>query len=780
MPVPFRGVVNVNITKSSPDWTPFAQPIAPDGAPNILYIVLDDVGFSAMQPFGGLIETPNINRIADAGLTYTNFHTTALCSPTRSCLLTGRNHTTNSMASITEAAAGFPNSSGHIPFESGNVAEVLGERGWNTYAVGKWHLTPEDEMNLASVRRQWPLGRGFERFYGFLGAETNQWYPDLVHDNHPVEQPATPEEGYHFSVDITDKALSFIRDAKAVAPDKPFLLYFCPGATHAPHHAPKEWADRYAGSFDMGYEAYREEVFQRQKALGILPENSELSPINPYLDRTSSDGKPWPELDTVRPWDGLSDDEKRLFSRMAEVYAGFLSHIDDQIGRLLDYLEESGQLENTMIVLVSDNGASGEGGPNGSVNENKIFNGLPDNIEDNLGYLDQLGGPLTYNHYPTGWAWAFNTPFKLWKRYSNYEGGTADPMIVSWPARIAERGTRHQYTHAIDIVPTIYRCLDIEPPETLRGYTQFPLEGVAFDASFDDAAAETGKHTQFYSMGGTRAIWRDGWKAAALSPAAPDAWANYDAQEWELFDTTTDPSECHDVAAENPRLLAELISLWWVQAGQYGALPLEDRGVVEILGTERPQLAKPRNRYIFYAGGSEVPESVAPNIRNRSYTVAVEVDVQSPDANGVLFSHGARFGGHALYVKDGRLKYVYNWVGMREQIIESADPLPTGTHIVSASFAMEPGTMPAHGLLTLHVGPDEVGSGPIMTQPGKFSIAGEGLNVGRDSAEPVTDDYAGESPWPFTGGVVKRVIIDVSGEPFVDLAAEAAMAFARD
>lgn len=780
MAVPFKGVVNLDITKSTPDWGPYAQPTAPEGAPNVLYIVLDDVGFSAMEPFGGLIETPNTNRIAGAGLTYTNFHTTALCSPTRSCLLTGRNHTTNSMGSITEAAAGFPNSSGHIPFECGNVAEVLGERGWNTYAVGKWHLTPEDEMNLASVRRQWPLGRGFERFYGFLGAETNQWYPDLVHDNHPVEQPATPEEGYHFSVDITDKALAFVRDAKAVAPEKPFLLYFCPGATHAPHHAPKEWADRYAGRFDMGYEAYREEVFQRQQALGVLPENAELSPINPYIDRTSSTGKPWPELDTVRPWDSLNDDEKRLFARMAEVYAGFLSHIDDQIGRLLDYLDESGQLDNTLIVLVSDNGASGEGGPNGSVNENKLFNGLPDRIEDNLKYLDVLGSPLTYNHYPTGWAWAFNTPFKLWKRYSNFEGGTADPMIVSWPAKISERGSRRQYTHAIDIVPTIYNCLGIEPPETLKGYTQFPIEGVPFDATFADAAAETEKHSQFYSMGGTRALWRDGWKAVAVSPSAPDAWADYEAQDWELYDTNSDPSEVHDVAAEHPELLQELISLWWVQAGTYNALPLENRNAVEILGTPRSQIAKPRNRYVFYPGSSEVPESVAPNLRGRSYTIAVQVDIDDPEASGVLFSHGARFGGHALYLKDGRLRYVYNFVGMDEQIVESDRAVPTGSVVLSASFDMTPGTMPAEGTLTLHVGKDAVGSATIKTQPGKFSIAGEGLNVGKDTAEPVTADYPGESPWPFTGGTIHRLAIDVSGEPFVDLAQEAAMAFARD
>jgi len=780
MSKPFKGVVDVDITRSTPDWGPYAQPIAPEGSPNILYIVLDDVGFSAMEPFGGLIETPNINRIADAGLVYTNFHTTALCSPTRSCLLTGRNHTTNSMASITEAAAGFPNSSGHIPFECGNVAEVLGERGWNTFMVGKWHLTPEDEMNMASSKRQWPLGRGFERFYGFLGAETNQWYPDLVYDNHPVDQPATPEEGYHFSTDITDRALSFIRDAKAVAPEKPFLLYYCPGACHAPHHAPKEWSDKYRGRFDMGYEAYREVVFQRQQTLGILPEEAELSPINPYIDRTSRSGKKWPELDTVRPWEPLSDDEKRLFARMAEVYAGFLSHADHEIGRLLDYLEESGQLENTMIIVVSDNGASGEGGPNGSVNENKIFNGLPDKIEENLPFLDDLGTPLTYNHYPTGWAWAFNTPFKLWKRYSNYEGGTADPLIVSWPARIEGRGVRRQYSHAVDIVPTIYESLAIELPETLKGYTQFPLEGVSFTASFSDPDADTGKTTQFYSMGGTAAIWHEGWKAASLTPAAPDMWADYAGQQWELFDTRTDPTECHDLADKHPDKLRELINLWWVQAGMYNALPLENRGVVEILGTERPQIAKPRNRYVYYPGCVEVPESAAPNIRNRSYTVAVEATIDSADASGVLFSQGARFGGHALYIKDGKLKYVYNWVGMFEQTIEASEPISAGHAVFSVSFHREGDSMPAEGTLTLHVGDRTVGEGRIKTQPGKFSLAGEGLNVGKDTAEPVTDDYSGTSPWPFVGGTIHRAVVDVSGEPFEDLAQEARMAFARD
>jgi arylsulfatase len=780
MPKSFKGVINVDVQDSVPDWEPYTQPIAPEGTPNVLYIVLDDVGFSAMEPFGGLIETPNINRIAERGLTYTNFHTTALCSPTRSCLMTGRNHTTNGMATITEAASGFPSANGHIPFECGTIAEVLGERGWNTYMVGKWHLTAEDEMNLASRKSQWPVGRGFERFYGFLGAETNQWYPDLVYDNHPVEQPYSPQDGYHLTTDLTNRALSFIRDAKAIAPDKPFFLYYCPGACHAPHHAPKEWSDKYKGKFEMGYEAYRELVFERQKTMGIVTEKAELSPINPYLEEKGPDGQDWPELDTVRPWDSLTDDEKRLFCRMAEVYAGFLSHADYEIGRLLAHLEESGELDNTLIVLVSDNGASGEGGPNGSVNENKIFNGLPDRIEEALPFLDDLGTPRTYNHYPTGWACAFNTPFKLWKRYSNWEGGTADPLIVSWPKRIAQSGVRRQYTHAVDIVPTIYDCLGIEPPEVVKGYTQFPIEGISFAATFDEPGAKTAKQTQFYSMGGTRAIWHKGWKAAGVSNSGPDNWAGYERQRWELFDTENDPSECHDLAAEHPDKLQELISLWWHEAGRYQALPLESRSAVQILTTDRPQLSKPRDRYVYYPGASEIPESVAPNIRNRSYTVAVEATIETDEAGGVLFAQGARFGGHALYIKDGKLKYVYNFVGLEEQLVESDGPISTGRQVFSASFEREGDSLPAEGTLTLHVGEDKVGEGRIKTQPGKFSLAGEGLNIGRDGGEPVTDDYPGESPWAFAGGAIVKAVIDVSGESFVDLAMEAKAALARD
>jgi arylsulfatase len=683
------------------------------------------------------------------------------------------------MACITEAASGFPNANGHIPGECAMIPEILGERGWNTYMVGKWHLCPEDEMNIASIKKDWPVGRGFERFYGFLGAETNQWYPDLVYDNHPVEQPKSPEEGYHFSVDITDKAISFIRDAKVIAPDKPFFLYYAPGAAHAPHHVPQEWADKYAGRFDMGYEAYRELVFANQKKLGIIPEHTELSPINPYTDLKGPDGQDWGALDVVRPWDSLHDDEKRVFTRMAEVYAGFLSHADAQIGRLLDSLEESGQLDDTLVVLVSDNGASGEGGPNGSVNENKLFNGLPDTMEEALKYVDELGSPKTYNHYPTGWAWAFNTPFKMWKRYAAYQGGTADPMIVSWPAQIKKAGLRPQYTHAIDIAPTLYELLGIEMPDVVKGFTQYPLEGESFATSLLDATAE-GRQTQFYSMLGTRGIYHAGWKASSVTPAAPGAWGDFTAQRWELFNAEADPSECHDLADVNPEKLQELVALWWMEAGKYGALPLESRDAIGILLEPRPQLAKPRDRYVYYPDCAEVPESVTPNIRNRSYAIAVEVKIDTAEAEGVLLAQGARFGGHGLYLKDGLFKYVYNFVGEFEQIVVSEKPFPTGEHVLSVAFEKEGDAMPTGGTLSLFFDDEKVGEGKIKTQPGKFSLTGEGLNVGKDGAEPVTDDYPGTSPWPFVGGTIKRAVIDVAGEPWVDLEREVVAAFARD
>jgi arylsulfatase A-like enzyme len=783
MTKPFQGVVNLDIRDSTPDWEPFIQPQAPEGAPNVLLIVWDDVGYSAMDVFGGPIETPTMRRIADSGLRYSNFHTTALCSPTRSSLLNGRNATSNNMACITEASAGFPGFSARIPFENGTIAEVLNERGWNTYCIGKWHLTPGEETDMSSWKGRWPLGRGFERFYGFLGGETNQWFPDLVEDNHPVEQPAQPEEGYHLSADLADTAIRYVRDAKAVNPDKPWYMYFCPGCAHAPHHVSKEWADRYAGRFDEGYEAIREEILARQKALGLLPEDVKLSPINPHGEPdgiTGPEGKPWPPLDFVRPWDSLSEDEKRLFARMAEVYAGFVSYTDHEIGRFLDYLEESGQLENTIVVAVSDNGASGEGGPNGSFNENKFFNNVPDTIDENLKHIDALGGPTSYNHYNTGWAWAFDTPFPYWKRFAGYEGGTSDMCLVSWPAGIEARGeSRGQYIHAVDVVPTVYELLDIEPPAVLKGFTQAPIEGESFAASLADADVP-GRETQFYSMLGMRAIYHEGWLANTLHPPI-SGWGHFDQDVWELYNLAEDRAQTTNVAAEHPERLEELKGLWSYYAGVYKGMPLDDRTALEIISSPRPQPTEPRDRYVYYPHTADVPESVAVNVRRRSYTIAAGATLDSAEAEGVLFAHGGVGGGHSLYVQGGRLHYVYNWLGERIQKTSSDVEVEPGKHVFTAEFQKtgdEEGTGSAMGMLTLYIDETEVGSAEIVTQPGFFALTGDGLCVGRDSASPVSADYA--APFPFTGGEIDRVVIDVSGDHYVDYEKEVLAYLARD
>lgn len=780
MAKPFHGIINIDSRDSTPDWGPYEQPKAPDDAPNILYIIWDDVGFGAMDIFGGLIEMPNLQRLADQGLRYSQFHTTALCSPTRSCLLTGRNATSNGMATIAEASNGFPGQSCRIPPENGLISEVLVEQGWSTYAMGKWHIIPEEEANLAASRRLWPLGRGFERYYGFLGGETDQWYPDLVEDNHPIEPPYTPKEGYHLSKDLADKAIQFVRDSKEIAPEKPWLMYFCPGAGHAPHHVFKEWADKYQGKFDMGYERYREQVLARQKQMGLIPENTELPPLNPYADVRSADGKPWPEVDIVRPWDSLSEQEKRLFCRMAEVYAGFLSYTDAQIGRLLDYLEESGQMENTIIVSLSDNGASGEGGPNGSVNENKFFNGIPDVMEENLKYLDVLGSEHTYNHYPNGWAVAFCTPFKLYKRYANYEGGISDPFLICWPKGIPARGEiRHQYIHAVDIVPTLYDCLGMEPPATLKGWTQSPLEGASFRATFTDASAPAPKETQFYVMLGTRGIWHKGWHANTIHPPVPSNWGHFLQDHWELFHQEEDRNQSHDVADQHPEKLEELKALWYMNAGMYQGLPLEDRAAVDILSLPRPQIAKPRDHYVYYPGCTEVPEAVAASIRGRSYNIAAEVVIETSDAQGVIFSHGGRFGGHSLYLKDGKLHYTYNWVGEAVQTLSSPPQVWKGKYLLGVRFRMEghDGSSPV-GMAALYINDQVVAEQRIKTQPGKFSLAGEGLAVGRDGGQPVSNEY--QAPFEFTGGTITQVVVDISGEHYRDLERELQAMFSRD
>lgn len=779
----FNGKIELDIRDSEPDWGPYQAPTAPPGAPNVLYLVWDDIGIATWDCFGGLVEMPAMSRIAERGVRLSQFHTTALCSPTRASLLTGRNATTVGMATVEEFTNGFPNCNGRIPEDTALLSEVLAERGYNTYCVGKWHLTPLEESNLAATKRHWPLSRGFERFYGFMGGETDQWYPELVYDNHPVAPPATPEEGYHLSKDLADKTVEFIRDAKVIAPDKPWFSYLCPGAGHAPHHVFKEWADEYAGRFDMGYEAYREIVLENQKRLGIVPPETELSPVNPYLDVKGPNGEAWPYQDTVRPWDTLNDEEKRLFSRMAEVYAGFLSYTDAQVGRVLDYLEESGQLDNTIIVVISDNGASGEGGPNGSVNEVKFFNGYVDTAEESLRFYDQIGSPETYNHYPIGWAMAFNTPYKLFKRYASHEGGIADTAIISWPNGIDAHGeVRDQYVNVCDVTPTIYDLLDIVPPERVRGITQKPLDGVSFKAALSDSSADTGKTTQFYTMLGTRGIWHDGWFANTVHAASPSGWSHFDQDRWELFHIEADRSQCHDLAAEHPDKLEELKALWFGEAAKYNGLPLADLGIIETLTGWRPYLSEGRKTFTYYPGTAEVGIGAAVELRGQSFSALVELTVDAADASGVLFKHGAGHGGHVLFVADGRLQYVYNFMGEDEQLVSSSDPIPLGTHVFGISYQRSGTVEGSHtplGDVSLFVDDQTVATrAAVRTHPGMFGLAGGGVAVGRNPGQAVSSAY--RAPFPFTGGTIAKVVVDVTGTPYRDVERELAQAFSKD
>jgi arylsulfatase A-like enzyme len=783
MAAEFQGKIELDIRDSEPDWGPYAAPTAPDGAPNVLYIVWDDTGIATWDCFGGLVEMPAMSRIAERGVRLSQFHTTALCSPTRASLLTGRNATTVGMAIIEEFTEGFPGFNGRIPADTALLSEALAERGWNTYCVGKWHLTPLEESNLAATRRHWPLSRGFERFYGFMGGETDQWYPDLVYDNHPVAPPATPEEGYHLSKDIADKTIEFIRDAKVIAPDKPWFSYVCPGAGHAPHHVFKEWADKYAGTFDMGYEKYREIVIENQKKMGIVPADTELSPINPYLDVKGPNGEPWPPQDTVRPWDSLNDEEKKLFCRMAEVFAGFLSYTDAQLGRVLDYLEESGQLDNTIIVVISDNGASGEGGPNGSVNEVKFFNGYLDTVEENMRFYDNLGGTDTYNHYPIGWAMAFNTPYKLYKRYASHEGGIADTAIISWPNGITAHGeVRDNYVSVCDITPTVYDLLGVNPPDTVSGVAQKPLDGVSFKAALEDSKANTGKETQFYTMLGTRGIWHEGWFANTVHAATPSGWSHFDKDRWELYHIEADRSQCHDLAGTQPDKLDEMKKLWFAEAAKYNGLPLADLNILETLMRPRPYLVGDRTTFTYYPNTAEVGIGAAVEIRGQSFSVLAEVTVDTTGAEGVIFKQGGAHGGHVLFIQDGRLHYIFNFMGEDEQKVSSAGAVPMGKHVLGVRYVRGGTVEGSHtplGEATLFIDDAAVGSlADMKVHPGTFGLAGAGLSVGRNSGSSVSGSY--KAPYAFSGGTIRQVVVDVSGKPYEDVEKELALAFAKD
>ncbi|WOF43740.1 arylsulfatase [Sphingopyxis indica] len=770
----FKGVIKLDVRDSTPDWSPFTPPTPPKDAPNILIVLYDDTGQAAWSPYGGAINMPTLQKLADNGLTYTQWHTTALCSPTRSTFLTGRNHHLCGMSCITEGAQGFPGWSGRLPENVMSIGYMLQGNGYSTFWLGKEHNVPEQDICSGGVRSEWPLQQGFDRFYGFLGGETNNWYPDLVEDNGFIDQPYGPEDGYHLSKDLADQALRMIRDQKASNPSKPWFMWFCPGANHAPHHSPKEYADKYKGKFDEGYDAYRKWVVPRMIEKGLLPADTRIEDFNFLPDAIANKG------DFVRPWDELNDQEKKLFARMAEVYAGFSEYTDAQVGRIIDYLEESGQLDNTIIFYCSDNGASGEGSPNGSVNENKFFNNYPDTLEENLKYIDVLGGVETYNHYPTGWAAAFSAPYKMFKRYSEYAGGTCCPLVIHWPKGIKAKGeVRNQYHHSTDIVPTILECIGVEMPDTFRGVKQHPLSGVSMKYSFDAKPdAPTQKKKQYYAMLGTRGMWADGWKAVALH-APLTSKGHFDQDEWELYNTDNDRSETVNLADKHPEKLKELVDLWMKEAEANNVLPLDDRSAAEMLAIERPSTEPPRQRYIYYPGTSPVPEGVAVNVRGRSYKIIADVEL-TDKSEGVIFAHGSRFGGHSLFIKDGKLHYVYNFLGIKPEQKFVSGKLTPGKHTLGMEFIREGQGEYGESLgkTTLYVDSEAVDDGDMKTQLGKFTLSGDGLCIGRDSGDAVSEEYS--SPGEFKNGRIFGVAVTVEETQYLDLEKLAAAAMAVD
>ncbi|WP_281322949.1 arylsulfatase [Flavobacterium aestivum] len=773
--VPFNGVVKLDVRESTADWKPFIRKKAPEEAPNILFILYDDTGLAAWSPYGGRINMPTMDKLAADGLTYTQWHTVALCSPTRSCINTGRNHNLNGMGSITEASNGFPGYSCQLPPQAATMAQILNDNGWSTFWLGKDHNVPETDLSAGGNKSQWPLQQGYDRFYGFIGGETNQWYPDLTEDNHAIEQPYGPEKGYHLSKDLADQAIRMISDQKSANPSKPWFMWFCPGANHAPHQAPKDYIAKYKGKFDDGYDAYRKWVLPRMIQKGILPAGTKLTDFNPMpKDQENT-------ADFVRPWNTLSADEKKLFSRLCEVYAAFSEYTDVQIGRIIDHLKATGQYDNTVILYASDNGASGEGTPNGSVNENKFFNGFPDDLAENMKLIDELGGPNTYEHYPTGWAAALSTPFKMFKRYSNYAGGTECPLTITWPKGIKARGeVRNQYHHAVDIVPTILDICGVEMPKVYRGVEQYPLSGVSMRYSFDakpDGATQ--KKVQYYTMLGTRAIWQDGWKAVAVHSPLSDK-GKFDQDKWELYHTDVDRSEFVDLAKKNPEKLEALKKLYMEEALKNNALPLDDRDAKTLFLIERPTEEEARESYSYYPHTSAVPEAVAVSIRGKSFKIVTNVEITDANASGVIFAHGSRFGGHTLFIKDHKLYYVYNFLGIKEQQLVSSTSLKPGKYTFGMEFNKEKDGEHGEsvGTTKLYINDKEMANGSMTTQTGKFTLVGDGLCVGYDSGDPVSKQYS--SPGEFEGGTISFVTVNTGKEKYLDLEREAARAFNKE
>lgn len=739
---------NVGRTFLDSDKPQFPQPIkAPQDTPNIVLILLDDAGFGQFNTFGGGVPSPTMDRLASEGLRYNRFHTTALCSPTRAALITGRNHHSTSFACITEVATGYEGYTGVLPKSCGTVGEVLWQNGYCTAWIGKNHNTPPWETSQAGPFDRWANGLGFEYFYGFNAGDMNHWNPVLYENRNLV--PASTDPNYHLTEDIADKSIAWVRKMKSIAPDKPFFLYVAPGATHAPHHAPKEWIAKFKGKFDGGWDKYREETFARQKKLGVVPPDAKLT--------ERSHGLP--------AWDSLSADQKRLYARMMEVFCAYGAHVDHHMGRVIDAVKQLPDADNTMFIYIAgDNGSSAEGGIEGSLCENMFFNGFPEKWQDNIKAIDDLGGPKHFNHFPSAWAHAMNTPFQWTKQVASHFGGTRNPLIISWPAKIKDQGgLRSQFAHAIDLVPTIYEVCGITAPRVLNGIEQKPIEGTSFATTFASAKAPEFHTTQYFEMFVNRGIYHDGWIASATSfePWNPDRGAfDPDKQKWELYNVNEDFSQANNLAASQPEKLRQLQDLWWVEAARYHVLPVDWRGSErfnsEAMG--RPSLVRGRKSMTYYPGTIGVPDAASPPMINKSWTISADIELKNDKTSGMVVTHGGLEGGYGLYLRAGAPTFVYNFLGTERTTVAAKEALPKGKTKLVVDFEYDGGGIGKGGTITMTAGGKTIAQGRLQrTVPVQFSL-GEGVDIGMDIGSAV--DFTYQLPFKF-GGEIEKVTVDL-------------------
>lgn len=750
---PFKGKIERLAKDSKPD---FPQPFqAPKDSPNVLLIMTDDVGFGASSPFGGPISTPTLDMLAKRGLRYTQFHTTALCSPTRAALITGRNHHSNATGVIMELGTGYPGYNSLMSKANGTIAEVLKQNGYSTAWFGKNHNIPDWQNSQAGPFDLWPTGLGFEYFYGFIGGDADQWSTPIYEGTKPIQ--AAEQQGknpMHFDQLMADKAITWIRTQNAMAPDKPFFAYYTPGTAHAPHHAPKDWIAKFKGQFDQGWDKVREETFARQKKMGIIPADAVLTP----------------RPKEIPAWDSLSADQKRLFSRMMEVYAAALAHADYQIGRVIQSVADMGKLDNTMILFIQgDNGASAEGSLQGMSNEGGVaFNGAPESLEYLLSQIDNLGGPLTYNHYPVGWAHAMNTPFQWAKQVASHFGGTRNGLVISWPETIKDQGAiRPQFHHVIDVLPTILQAAHVPFPKEINGVKQKPVEGKSMLYTFDDPKAPSHRTTQYFEMMANRAIYHDGWVAATTPLRLP--WVligsepSPDDFKWELYNINKDFTQSNNLAESNPGKLKELQAVFDKEAKKYNVYPLDSSAAARLNPAIRPSLTRGRTSFTYYAGMIRIPDGSAPDTKNTSYTITADVDLSDSDASGILATQGGRFGGWALLLDDGTPEFAYalsNQPQHKTRIVSDSS-LSSGKHTIQFNFVYDGGGRGKGGVGTLLIDGKKVAEKRIeRTIPNRISMD-ETLDIGEDTGTPVVEDYADAMPFRFTGGALEKVTIDL-------------------